>query len=730
MVNNRVFGCLFKGIFLIIALLSSQGVVIADEKKPDFVGSASCSSCHATEHADWMGSFHQKAMALATPATVRGNFNNASFTYNGVTSKFFRRGEQFLVLTDGPDGKLQEFKIDYTFGDFPLQQYLVTFPGGKIQALSIAWDARPAKEGGQRWYHLYTDEKVDHKDVLHWTKLSQNWNYMCAECHSTNLKKNYDAEKGTYHTTWSEISVGCESCHGPASKHLSWATDAKKNPNDKAKSEKAHGFEFSLKKAPFVARHDPKTKKTLAETDRSPSAEVEACGRCHSRRSVIASDYDHGAHLLATHFPALLTPGLYHADGQIQDEVYEYGSFKQSKMHQSGVACSDCHNPHSLKLRLPDNQVCSQCHMAEKYDTPSHHFHKVGSSGAACKNCHMPEKSYMGIDMRADHSIRIPAPAISAQVGAPDACTTCHTDKSTEWAEIQLKLRLGPNHKSSHDFGSVFHKARTGNLSSPMELFEIISDMSKPSIVRATAVSAAAPHLDQTSVGILARELYDTSPDVRAAAIGALDVVPPGIKTQLLSPLLKDPILGVRIEAARVLASVPKERMAGEIKEIFERVSNEYLLSQTINAESPQAQTNIGIFYTRQQNATLAEKAFRTAIKLEPKFIPASVNLADLYRQSGRDKEGVAVLKEAISQVPNNAEVQFALGLLYIRLREPANALPRLKEAVALQPESFQFTYTYLVALKDRGSKEEFATFLAAAKKRFPDANELANFGE
>ena len=101
----------------------------------------------------------------------------------------------FLVETDGPDGKLAEFEIKYTFGVYPLQQYLIEFPDGRLQALSIAWDSRPKDKGGQRWFHLYPNEEIGHDDVLHWTKLNQNWNFMCAECHSTGVRKNYDAAK-------------------------------------------------------------------------------------------------------------------------------------------------------------------------------------------------------------------------------------------------------------------------------------------------------------------------------------------------------------------------------------------------------------------------------------------------------------------------------------------------------------------------------------------------------
>ena len=195
-----------------------------------FVGSQACAGCHAAQHTAWQGSQHQLAMQHATPASVLGNFDGAHFTYAGVTSTFFRRDGKYFVRTDGPDGKLADFEIKYTYGVAPLQQYLIELPGGRIQALSIVWDTRPRSQGGQRWYHLYPKERITHTDPLHWTRAAQNWNFMCSECHSTDVHRNYDAAAGTFKTTWSEISVGCEACHGAGSAHVEWAQNKAGHP--------------------------------------------------------------------------------------------------------------------------------------------------------------------------------------------------------------------------------------------------------------------------------------------------------------------------------------------------------------------------------------------------------------------------------------------------------------------------------------------------------------------
>src|SRR5262249_23193694 len=140
------------------------------------VGSEVCAGCHRSETESWRRSQHKHAMDHATEASVLGDFANATFDYNGVRSRFFRKDGKYFVETDGADGKLAVFEISYTFGVEPLQQYLIAFPDGRLQALSIAWNTRPKEKGGQRWFHLYPNEAIRHDDVLHWTKLNQNWN--------------------------------------------------------------------------------------------------------------------------------------------------------------------------------------------------------------------------------------------------------------------------------------------------------------------------------------------------------------------------------------------------------------------------------------------------------------------------------------------------------------------------------------------------------------------------
>lgn len=339
-------------------------------------------------------------MQVANRDTVLGDFSDEEFDYFETSTRFLTARGKYLVRTENADGEQQDFTVTHTFGVEPLQQCLVEFPGGRLQALPFAWDSRASRDGGQRWFHLHPDEHIGPGDELHCTGRNFNWNYMCAECHSTNVKLGYDDDSHTFNTTYEEISVGCEACHGPGSSHVAQAnTQAFDN---------SFGLPLSLDdrgNAAWIMSPDT----GMAQRSEPPmqQQQPESCGRCHSRRSVIAPDYKYGRPLTDTHMPSLLEEHLYYPDGQIQDEVYVYGSFLQSRMYRAGVSCSDCHNPHSGRLVTGSdpNSVCGQCHLPTLFATVEHN--RSDSRVGQCVDRHMPTRTYMGVDDRRDHSFRI-----------------------------------------------------------------------------------------------------------------------------------------------------------------------------------------------------------------------------------------------------------------------------------------------------------------------------------
>jgi len=629
-----------------------------------FVGREACLPCHQQAFEAWQGSDHDLAMDIATEETVLGDFDDAVFISKGITTRFFRSDGKFFVNTEGPQGEMEDFEIAYVFGHDPLQQYLVPFPGGRLQCLSVAWDADLGE-----WFDLYPDQEIPPTDWLHWTRAAQNWNGMCAECHSTNLLKNYDPETRTYSTTWSEIDVSCEACHGPGSKHVAWAEI---QPMARPKIE-----DYGL---------------VVATSGITSARQVELCAPCHSRRGELG-DYDHtGAALLDTFRPSILEEGLYYADGQILQEVYVWGSFTQSKMYANDIRCSDCHDVHSLKLKAEGNALCLQCHRADAYDTPEHHFHKKvvdgkASDGALCIKCHMPEQPYMVIDERADHSLRIPRPDLSQALGSPNACSQggCHADKSLQWS-VDAYTKWYGQAKKPH-YGTTLAAGREGRPESRDEVIRLAGDQLYPAIVRATALSLLRNYPGEDSTRAIAVALADPEGLVRLTAITNLVARDQAELVRLVAPLLLDPLRAVRMEAAVRLADTPDAELEPYQREARAKALAEYRRAMAHVLDFAFAGHNLGNLAARLGDAATAEKYYRTAIAIDDLFYPAKMNLAVILNAEGRNDEAEALLRSILESDPNQYEAAYSLGLLLAEMGRYVEAESYLARAAAGMPD-------------------------------------------
>ena len=662
----------------------------------EWTGAVDCARCHAAEYEAWRGSHHDLAMQSVSEAAVLGAFDGSQALHDGNISTFFRRDGSYWVETRGPDGKLREYRVSYVFGVHPLQQYLVEFPGGRLQALDIAWDSRPAASGGQRWFHLRTsDASSNAQQAMHWTGTYYNWNARCAECHSTNLSKGYDPESGTYATTWSEINVACEACHGPGRRHATLAEAGRLHEAPNSGLEVALGAAGTWSFAPG---------ESIARRDSLPDRphEVETCAPCHSRRASL-DHYRHGAGFLDTHLPSLLEAGLYHVDGQILEEVYVYGSFVQSRMYEAGVTCSDCHDPHGLGLRAPGNAVCAQCHLPGVYDNTAHHRHAAGSAGAACVNCHMPATTYMVVDPRRDHSFHVPRPDLSAIAGTPNACNGCHQNQSIEWAaEALAEWGVSPADPGSHR-GRVLQLARRGDIRAARTLEDIALDPDTSPIWRATAATELGRFPARQLHGRTAPLLESGDALLRLGAVRAMDSWPWPQRLGMLASYLEDPVKAVRIELARVLADVPPEQVEERLATTLAALFEEYLGSLAWNADMPGALSQRGDFLTARRLWEPAERAYLDALASDPEHVPALLNLADLYRVLAREEEARTVLHRAVNVASGQAAAHHALGLLEMRAGERELAFRHLARAAELETDGVRYRYVYAIALHDGG---------------------------
>jgi tetratricopeptide (TPR) repeat protein len=689
-----------------------------------YVGAAECKGCHANEYDAWTGSDHEQAMKEATAKTVLGNFKDTTFRYYGVSSKFYTKHGKFYVNTDGPDANLHDYEIKYTFGVHPLQQYLIPFPDGRIQALSIAWDTRPKEQGGQRWFHIYPKENIRAGDELHWTGLSQNWNFECAECHSTGLKKNYDAPSNTFKTIWSEINVSCEACHGASSAHVKWAKNRLANGTTTPGTDNGLQVHFTDRKDVYW-KMDYITGNSKRSRPRENTDELEMCGRCHARRSEISEEYVPGKPLLNTHQVTLLENRMYTADGQMQDEVYNYGSFLQSKMFHEGVMCSDCHEPHSLKLRKEKELVCGVCHDLRKYLTTAHHHHKVGTPEASCISCHMAVRTYMGVDRRHDHSFRIPRPDESARYGTPNTCNDCHKAKTAMWAAKATEEWYGPAHRGFQEYTGTLSAARREEATAGSALVKLAMDDKAPNIARATALLELQSYLDVDGYGAAREGLRSSDPLIRLAAVELIGGADAATRWRMLSALLGDPVRSIRITAAEELVDAIPPNITTSEKQEFDKALAEHIAVQNLNADRPESHLNLGNLRVRQGQVEKAEEEYKKAMQLWPGFIPAYVNLADLNRAMNHEDQSESWLLEAQKKAPTNASVAHSLGLLRARQHNTAESLALLQKAVKLAPENARYAYVYGVGLYSAGQKAEGLAALRKAYEKFPGNREI-----
>jgi tetratricopeptide (TPR) repeat protein len=695
--------------FLKVTHFAARKDKTAPEPVVQFVGSKKCLDCHKKQYDAWLDSHHDHAMDVANEKSVLGDFNNAVFKIHGITSRFYRKGNRFFVNTQGPEGKMDDFEVTHTFGWYPLQQYLVPFPGGRWQCLPMVWDV--IKE---TWFHLTPDAPPDPKDWLYWTNAGQNWNGMCAECHSTNLRKNYDPNNDRYQTTWSDIDVGCEACHGPGSRHVEWA-----ELPDMARP-RVENYELVVKTAGLDSR-----------------SLVELCAPCHSRRAALG-DYTHAEpDLLDSLLPSLLTESLYFTDGQILEEVYVYGSFTQSKMYHRDVRCSDCHDVHSVKTIKEGNDLCLQCHRAGEYDTKRHHFHKqkgekgepiksadgkvlfdVGT-GADCVQCHMPGRKYMVIDYRPDHSIRIPRPDASMRLESPNACKRCHLDKTNKWSDEWITKWYGPGRRPH--YGIIIEDGRNRLPRARKALIRLAADPLYPVIVRATALSllVAYPEDDTTETFKLA--MMDDEALIRRTAIHSLNLTDEKQLVDVIGPLLYDPVKAVRMEAAQRLAGKPSGLLAPEQRKIFESALLEFEKSMEYSADFAFGRYNLANLYTALNRPEEAIQHYEGAIHIDDLFYPAKVNLAMLFNQQGNNDRAEVLLREVVEAHPELHEAAYSLGLLLAETKHYAEAAVFLEKATQGMPERSRVHYNLGLLLQHLKRDSEAEAALTRALELEPD---------
>jgi predicted CXXCH cytochrome family protein len=663
-----------------------------DIAEASFVGSNTCKSCHHKEYEQWSTSDHYRAMQVANDSTVLGDFSGATFEADGVKNTLFKKDGKYFINTEGKDGQYRDFEIKYTFGHYPLQQYLVEFTKGHLQATRLSWDSREGK-----WFHQYAGEKIPAHDFLHWTGNGQNWNTMCASCHSTDLRKNYFEQVDSFHTTFNEINVACESCHGPGSAHVALMKSGK-----------------TVKPGESGLRYG----KGIAG-----DSQLQSCAPCHARKSDISSKALHTHEWMDDYIPQVISQEFYHADGQIREENFEYASFVQSKMYHNNVNCSNCHNPHSGRLVAEGNKLCTSCH-DPKYNSATHHFHPAESTGTQCINCHMPLKTYMGNDHRRDHSFRIPRPDQSVIYKTPNACTQCHQGKSDVWAKATVEQWYGTSR--TYHFSDDLLPGSLLDENSEKHLIKLLADTSQPAIARATAAQYLGEIPSPNGAQALLAASKDNQAIVRFYSLKALNYFPQEVWQREAIVCLQDAVRSVRIAAAELYHSIGGEKVMEDRHKAAYR--NAYAeLENYLSAQSDFAVGNVMLadHHLKSNDYAMAVYYYVRGLERDNQLNYARLNLSAAQSASGNNVGAKATLLDALEIDPENDRGYYNLALLLYEMGETEEAIVNFRKAVSLESNIIGVYYNYGLILQQQGKAKDAEYIFKKGLEKSPNALNL-----
>ncbi|TLU67558.1 hypothetical protein FE810_01015 [Thalassotalea litorea] len=671
-----------------LLFIAFSGVTLANTGAPE-----QCTNCHQQQVTAWQQSDHAKAMAKVSEQTVLGNFNGVSVQHFSQTAKFFQKQNKYFMSLNH-ENNVVEYEAKFVFGHFPLQQYLIEADGGRLQVFPFAWDSRNKDDGGQRWYPMYADEDIKSADRLHWQQPMQNWNGMCADCHSDGLTRNYDASKNTFSSHYDNINVGCQSCHGDMENHQSQSADPYS----------------ALVQAPSVTRSNQDIGQWLRmagedvaswQGEKRDNQFMDSCFACHSLRSPLTDGIAPGTAFLDQFSPSMLAHPLYYSDGQIKEEVYVYGSFLQSKMFKAGVNCIDCHDKHTMKIKVEGNGLCLQCHSPEKYQQTQHTGHPLDQPGGQCVDCHMSETTYMGVDDRRDHSFKIPRPDLSSRFSSPNACTKCHDDKSNSWASSELrKLHGKPKALSSDELH--YRNLQHGNPITLQQHLNVINSDSLNEIHRASALRLLPGTTQSINESMAKPWIQSDEPLIRLAMAHMGFMLPADQQQGLYMNLLDDEYKAVRVAAAQQVINLGVQfspSLANAISELF--TANEQ------NRWRGEGGLNQSMLHIALGEYNKAQQALEQAIAADPYFDPAYVNLADLYRGLNQVDKELTTYQTGLKAVPKSAMLHYGYGMHLVRAGDKKAALQSFEKASQLDTENVQYVYVYLLSLDSVGNTRE-----------------------
>lgn len=637
-----------------LLLLLTIVLPLRGQSDQGYAGAEACAKCHAGIQHEWAESRHDKMMQPATKQSVEGDFAQGKLVLRGSTYLLQYSNGAYSITESDLTGKAWQHRVQYTLGNRRIQHYLTTLPDGRIVLIPPTWDNIRKK-----WFHdldIHNPEEAPGSPF-------QVWNKTCYSCHVSREEKNFDLQRFRYRTTWQDLGINCERCHGPGREHIANAATA------------ANADARAAAKGTIV---------NFARLDSARSTMV--CAQCHSFRDIYADGFQAGANYYDFFLPVMeyrlpeSEDPAYWPDGRTRWLSNEALGLWQSECFlKGGATCVTCHSrPHNTdidrnaQLRPDNNTLCARCHTAIAAQISAHSHHTAHSSGSSCVECHMPA-TVISLQARIrDHSMSVPVPENTIRHSIPNACNLCHKDKDAAWALRQTTAWYGGKSRQNRiRRADAFTQARKGDPAAIPALLEILTDSSGGPWIRANAAGylGSFPN-DPAAYDAMLHSFSDPEPLVRATAAAAIR--PRAAQREAVAPelvtLLTDPVRTVQMSAAIALVAMGVQPFPGEDGARFERAKELYRARAELNSDDAEQQLAAGKFFFLSGDMDGAVAAFRASLKLAP-TLPAQYLLAQSVAKKGDFPSAREILKAIPRDDPQYASAQRLLAEVEVQDR-------------------------------------------------------------
>jgi len=661
----------------------------------EYVGSATCASCHKKFYDLWSTSFHGLAMQRYTPALARsqGFPTGVSIRIGDVTYKTDLTDQGGAIIQQSASGE-RRYPIEFTLGGKNVYYFLTPLDRGFLQVLPLAYDVRE-KTWMDSTRSMTMHENISRSEPVAWRDRALTFNTSCYGCHVSQIETNYVASSDSYHTTWLEPGINCETCHGPAGKHVRLYQQAEKSGKPPA--------ELGL----------------ISYKDLSHTQRNDTCGSCHAKAALLTDGFRTGDKFY-DHFTLSAYENTdYYPDGRDIGENYTYTSWFLSPCVKSGqLDCIHCHTSSGrYRYAKADNPngACLPCHEDRVKNATAHTHHKADSLGNRCISCHMPMTDYAHM-RRSDHSMRPPAPAATIAYGSPNACNICHKDKGAKWADKLVREW----HKDDYQApilaqASLIDAARKHDWSKLPQMLAYIKDPNHDPVFVASLIRLLFACPDPGKFDALESALKDPSPLVRASAIDGLSQHLDAHTVNLIAQAAKDDTRLVRIRAASALSVVPSSSIDEPLRASVQAATQEYIASLSTRQDDFAQHLNLGNFHANRKELNEAAAEYERAAALRPGIAASLVNASVVYSQIGDLNKAEDALRRAIAADPNEPAAHFNLGLLLAEKGEPDEAKKELRKALQLDKSNAAAAYNLAVLVAPQNPAEALALAKQAA---------------